>query len=69
MNWDTENLTSSVCDIATARRTADGVVLDFGMRRINESDGALNAECQHRIALDTDAAAALRLLLLRLLEH
>jgi len=69
MSWDTDNLTDRVCDIATARRTLDGIVLDFGVRGTDGKSGAFNAECLRTIVLEPEAASALRLLLMRLLER
>jgi hypothetical protein len=68
MNWNAESMSSTVCDIASVQRSGDGIVLNFGVLRAEELTGALNAECLRRIEIDPEAAAALRLLLLRMLE-
>ena len=71
MRWDTSQLRSSECNVASATSTPKEVILSFGVSRSRDRPhGELQVELLHRVVLDPVAARNLQQLLTKLIsEH
>ena len=71
MRWDTSQLRSSECNVASATSTPKEVILSFGVSRNRDaSHGELQVELLHRVIMDPVAASRLQQLLTKLVsEH
>jgi hypothetical protein len=67
VHWDSSQLVSSNCNLASARSAPEGVVLSFGASRERErSAREIELELLHRVTIDATAAARLQQLLTKL---
>jgi uncharacterized protein DUF3467 len=71
VRWDTSQLRSSDCNVASAISTPTEVILSFGVSRNRDrSRGELEVELLHRVIMDPVAASRLQQLLTKLVsEH
>jgi len=66
LNWDTSDIRTQICDLATARSLDDRIVLNFGARAADEAQvQAFGARLARRILLPPAAARHLRDMLAR----
>jgi uncharacterized protein DUF3467 len=70
VRWDTSQLQSSECNVASATSTPKEVILSFGVSRNRDgSDGELEVELLHRVIMDPVAARNLQQLLTKLVSE
>jgi hypothetical protein len=69
MRWDTSQMESCHCDLATSSATRNGIVLNFGvaLQRLNQQE--IGVELLRRIALSSAAAQNLAATLRKLIDE
>jgi uncharacterized protein DUF3467 len=70
VRWDTSQLQSSECNVASAASTPKEIILSFGVSRNRDgSHGELEVELLHRVIMDPVAARNLQRLLTKLVSE
>jgi len=69
MRWDTSQMESCHCDLATVSATRNGVVLNFGAALQRENQREIGVELLRRIALSSAATQNLAATLRKLIDE
>lgn len=69
MRWDTSEMESCRCNLATASATRNGIVLNFGVAYQRENQREIGAELLRRIALSSAGAQNLVATLRKLIDE